>query len=76
MTIKIPSPTRSGKLMKRIFISGTIRASTAKAIINKTKAANMGAASLRLAVNIAELAWITPLVKIDSVGVLPAGNAS
>ena len=52
--IKKPSPTRIGKLIKRIFISGTMRAKTAKTTINNKKAAIMGADNLRPAINIAE----------------------
>ena len=74
--IKNPSPTRIGRLMKRIFISGTMRARTARMTINNKKAASMGAEILRAAMSIAEPACMIPPVSIDIEGMLPTGKAS
>jgi hypothetical protein len=75
-TISSPRPTRNGRLMNRIFISGTMRANTPKTTISNKNAANIGAANLKPSNSIVELALVTPLAKTGIVGILPAGKAS
>jgi len=75
-TINKPRPTRKGKLINNMFISGTMRAKTARITINNRKAANIGTASFRPYINIVEPAETIPWVKTGIVGMLPAGNVS
>src|SRR4030042_6359715 len=71
--INNPRPIRNGKLINKISISGTIRDNIANTINNSRNAASIGAANLKPAKNIAEPAFITPSVKTEIVGMLPAG---
>ena len=76
IAITNPSPMRIGRLINNIFISGTMRESTANIISNSINAVNIGAASFNPASYIAEPASITPSDKTAIVGMLPIGNAS
>ena len=74
--INKPKPTRNGRLINRIFISGTMRANTANITISNKNAANIGAANLRPAINIAEMDLLIPSARTGIVGVVPIGKAS
>ena len=74
--INNPSPTRNGRLIKSMFISGTTRAKIASTTINTKKAANIGADIFNPEINIVEPACIMPVVNICIVGMLPTGKES
>ena len=74
--INNPRPTRNGRLIKSMFISGTMRAKIASTTIKTKKAANTGAEIFNPEMNMVVPACIIPVVKIGIVGILPAGKES
>jgi hypothetical protein len=53
-----------------------MRANTANITISNKNAANIGAANLRPAINIAEVDLLIPSARTGIVGVVPGGKAS
>ena len=74
--INIPNPTRNGIEINRMFISGIMRANTAKTTKSSKNAASIGPANRRLAISITEPDLTIPSSKNGIVGILPEGNAS
>jgi len=58
-----------------MLVSGEMRATTPRTTIKSRKAASIGAASLKPAINRIEPALTMPLAIIGIVGILPAGKA-